>query len=37
MKTIRTVLGDIPPEQLGFTDAHEHLIMDKDYILKLKS
>jgi predicted metal-dependent phosphotriesterase family hydrolase len=35
MKIIRTVLGDIAPEQLGFTDAHEHLIMDKDYILKL--
>jgi phosphotriesterase-related protein len=35
MKIVRTVLGDIAPEQLGFTDAHEHLIMDKDYILKL--
>lgn len=35
MKAIRTVLGDIAPAELGFTDAHEHLIMDKDYILKL--
>ncbi len=35
MKKIRTVLGDISPEELGFTDAHEHLIMDKDYVLKL--
>jgi len=35
MKPIRTVLGDISPEMLGFTDAHEHLIMDKDYVLKL--
>ena len=35
MKIVRTVLGDIAPEQLGFTDAHEHLMMDKDYILKL--
>ncbi len=35
MKKIRTVLGDISPADLGFTDAHEHLIMDKDYILKL--
>ena len=35
MKKIRTILGDISPEELGFTDAHEHLIMDKDYILKL--
>jgi predicted metal-dependent phosphotriesterase family hydrolase len=35
MKKIRTVMGDIAPGELGFTDAHEHLIMDKDYILKL--
>src|SRR5512136_1562165 len=35
MKKIRTVMGDIVPGELGFTDAHEHLIMDKDYILKL--
>ena len=35
MKKIRTVLGDISPEELGFTDAHEHLIIDKDYVLKL--
>ena len=35
MKKIRTVLGDIAPEELGFTDAHEHLILDKDYVLKL--
>jgi len=24
---IRTVLGDIPPEELGRTDVHEHLLM----------
>ena len=35
MKKIRTVLGDISPEELGFTDAHEHLFIDKDYVLKL--
>jgi len=35
MNKIRTVLGDISPDQLGFTDAHEHLIMDKDYVLML--
>jgi predicted metal-dependent phosphotriesterase family hydrolase len=35
MKRIRTMLGDIAPEDLGFTDAHEHLILDKDYVLKL--
>jgi phosphotriesterase-related protein len=35
MIQIRTVLGDISPDDLGFTDAHEHLIMDKDYVLKL--
>lgn len=28
-------MGDISPDELGFTDAHEHLIMDKDYVLKL--
>lgn len=35
MTRVRTVLGDISPDELGFTDAHEHLIMDKDYVLKL--
>lgn len=35
MTKVRTVLGDISPDNLGFTDAHEHLIMDKDYVLKL--
>ncbi|MDJ0344158.1 phosphotriesterase [Streptomyces sp. H10-C2] len=25
MSAIRTVLGDIPPERLGVTDAHDHL------------
>ena len=35
MTKVRTVLGDISPDDLGFTDAHEHLIMDKDYVLKL--
>ncbi|MFI9101092.1 phosphotriesterase [Streptomyces fildesensis] len=25
MRTVRTVLGDIPPGQLGVTDAHDHL------------
>ncbi|MFJ2958044.1 phosphotriesterase [Streptomyces sp. NPDC087270] len=25
MKTVRTVLGDIAPERLGVTDAHDHL------------
>ncbi|HEY59477.1 MAG TPA: hypothetical protein G4N92_02145 [Anaerolineae bacterium] len=33
MKIIRTVLGDISPQELGFTDAHEHLIIDRDYVL----
>ncbi len=35
MNMIRTVLGDIPAEELGFTDAHEHLIIDRDYVLTL--
>ncbi len=26
MSVVRTILGDIDPEQLGVTDAHEHLI-----------
>jgi phosphotriesterase-related protein len=34
MSKIRTVLGDIAPEKLGFTDIHEHVILDKDYVLK---
>jgi len=32
---VRTVLGDIPADELGFTDAHEHLIIDRDYVLML--
>ena len=28
-------MGSIIPEELGFTDAHEHLIVDRDYVLKL--
>jgi len=28
LKIVRTVLGDIAPEQLGFTLAHEHVIQD---------
>jgi 5-phospho-D-xylono-1,4-lactonase len=28
---VRTVLGDIPPEELGVTYAHEHLIIDKSF------
>lgn len=35
MSKIRTVLGDIDPSALGFTNAHEHIILDKDYVLKL--
>ena len=27
-KIIRTVCGDIAPEDLGFTDMHEHTITD---------
>lgn len=28
MTFVRTVLGDVPPDQLGITYAHEHLIID---------
>ncbi|WP_028933360.1 phosphotriesterase family protein [Pseudonocardia spinosispora] len=27
MSTVRTVLGDVAPEQLGVTDAHDHLFL----------
>lgn len=33
MTKIQTVLGEISPEHLGFTDAHGHLIMDRDLIV----
>ena len=26
MKVIRTILGDISPEEMGITDSHDHLI-----------
>lgn len=31
---IRTVLGDIAKDELGFTLAHEHLILDLDWVRK---
>ncbi|NOY40463.1 MAG: aryldialkylphosphatase [Planctomycetes bacterium] len=31
MSFIRTVLGDIPPQQLGVCYAHEHIIIDPSY------
>ena len=31
---IRTVMGDIPKEQLGVTMAHEHFIVDLDRVRK---
>ena len=31
MPMIRTVLGDIPPEQLGVCYAHEHIIIDPSH------
>jgi phosphotriesterase-related protein len=31
---IRTVLGDISKDELGFTLAHEHLILDLDWVRK---
>ncbi|MGW0882745.1 phosphotriesterase family protein [Streptomyces sp. NPDC002671] len=27
MRTVRTVLGDLPPEELGACDAHDHLFL----------
>ena len=31
---IRTVLGDIPPEKLGVTYMHEHLIIESEIVKK---
>jgi phosphotriesterase-related protein len=31
MSFVRTVLGDIPPAQLGICDAHEHVIIDPSF------
>ncbi len=30
MSMIRTVLGDISPDELGFTHCHEHILIEKD-------
>lgn len=35
MPIIRTVLGDIPPEQLGFCQCHEHLSIEKGQSFKI--
>lgn len=35
MKIIRTVLGDIPADQIGATDAHDHLIRSGGPEIKL--
>ncbi|MBV8882294.1 MAG: hypothetical protein JO332_20220 [Planctomycetaceae bacterium] len=35
MSFIRTVLGDLPPGELGPCYAHEHLIIDKSYATQL--
>lgn len=32
---VRTVLGDIPPEQLGVCYSHEHIIIDPGYMTEL--
>jgi phosphotriesterase-related protein len=32
MSVIRTVLGDIPPNDLGVTITHEHLLVDFRYL-----
>lgn len=33
MSKVQTILGPISPDELGFTDAHGHLIMDRDLIV----
>jgi len=35
MAFVRTVLGDIPPEQLGACDAHAHIIIDPSFTTHL--
>ena len=35
MKIIRTVLGDIPADQIGATDAHDHLVRSGGPEIKL--
>ncbi len=34
MTEIHTILGPIAPQELGFTDSHGHLIMDRDLIVQ---
>ena len=36
-KIIRTVLGDISSEDLGFTLPHEHLLLDFSFMFKYSS
>jgi len=31
MSFIRTVLGDIQPEQMGVTYSHEHIIIEESF------
>ena len=31
MGFVRTLLGDIPPEEMGFTLAHEHIVCRPPY------
>ena len=37
MKLIRTVLGDIPQNEMGVTDAHDHLIRSGGPEIKIDS
>lgn len=32
MSTIRTILGDIPAEQMGVTYSHEHIVIDEGFV-----
>ena len=36
MSVVRTVLGDIPPTELGITYAHEHLVIDGGRAVELE-
>ena len=37
MMFVRTILGDIPPEQLGLTYSHEHVVIDRCHATALNA
>ena len=35
MSFVRTILGDLDPEELGLTYSHEHIVIDESYPTEL--